>query len=68
MRLSRLELYPIVVARETGFANEHVIVRLDTDDGATGWGEMSDLSHLPTYRFDVDELARSLCWAWTHAT
>jgi muconate cycloisomerase len=60
MRLSRLELYPIVVARETGFANEHVIVRLDTDDGATGWGEMSDLSHLPMYRFDVDELARSL--------
>ena len=27
MRLSRLDLYPILVARETGFANEHVIVR-----------------------------------------
>ena len=60
MRLARLDLYPIIVGRETGFANEHVIVRLETDDGAMGWGEMSDLSHLPLYRFDLDGLARSL--------
>src|SRR6476661_4211980 len=60
MKLTRLELYPIIVARETGFANEHVIVRLETDDGAVGWGEMSDLSHLPLYRFDVEHLAASL--------
>jgi L-alanine-DL-glutamate epimerase-like enolase superfamily enzyme len=60
MRLSQLDLYPILVARETGFANEHVIVRLETDDGATGWGEMSDLSHLPLYRFDLEQLAVSL--------
>ena len=57
---SRLDLYPIIVARETGFANEHVIVRLETDDGALGWGEMSDLSHLPMYRFDLEQLAVSL--------
>jgi muconate cycloisomerase len=55
-----LDLYPVRIARETGFANEHVIVRLETDDGAVGWGEMSDLSHLPMYRFDVEQLTRSL--------
>ena len=60
MKLTRLELFPIIVARETGLANEHVIVRLETDDGATGWGEMSDLSHLPLYRFDIDHLTSSL--------
>ena len=60
MRLSRLDLHPIIVARETGFANEHVIVRLETDDGAVGWGEMSDLSHLPMYRFDLEQLTASL--------
>jgi muconate cycloisomerase len=60
MRLGRLDLFPVIVRRETGFANEHVIVRLETDDGATGWGEMSDLSHLPMYRFDLEQLASSL--------
>jgi muconate cycloisomerase len=60
MRLAQLELFPIIVRRETGFANEHVVVRLETDDGAIGWGEMSDLSHLPLYRFDLEQLASSL--------
>ena len=71
MPTSRLDLYPILVARETGFANEHVIVRLETDDGALGWGEMSDLSHLPMYRFDLEQ-AQSRCarssWALTDGT
>ena len=35
-------------------------MRLETDDGALGWGEMSDLSHLPMYRFDMEQLAVSL--------
>lgn len=60
MPLTKLDLYPVRVGRETGFANEHVIVRLETETGAIGWGEMSDLSHLPMYRFDVPELTRSL--------
>jgi L-alanine-DL-glutamate epimerase-like enolase superfamily enzyme len=60
MKLARLDLYPIRVARETGVSNEHVIVRLEADSGAVGWGEMSDLSHLPMYNFDVAQLERSL--------
>lgn len=60
MRLSSINLFPIRVERETGVANEHIIVRLEADNGAVGWGEMSDLSHLPMYRFDVPQLERSL--------
>jgi galactarate dehydratase (D-threo-forming) len=60
MRIGRVSLHPIVVTRETGVANEHVIVEIETDDGAVGWGEMSDLSHLPVYRFDVPQLQAAL--------
>ena len=48
------------VTRETGVANEHVIVEIETDDGVPGWGEMSDLSHLPLYRFDLAQLQSAL--------
>lgn len=48
------------VTRETGVANEHVIVEIETDDGVRGWGEMSDLSHLPLYSFDVTQLQSAL--------
>jgi galactarate dehydratase (D-threo-forming) len=60
MRIARLRLHPIRVSRETGVANDHVIVSIETDDGAEGWGEMSDLSHLPRYQFDVPQLERDL--------
>jgi L-alanine-DL-glutamate epimerase-like enolase superfamily enzyme len=60
MKLSHLDLYTIRVGRETGVTNEHIIVRLESTSGATGWGEMSDLSHLPMYRFDVPQLELSL--------
>src|SRR4029078_6562145 len=43
-----------------GVANEHVIVALETDDGVPGWGEMSDLSPLPLYRFDLVQLQSAL--------
>lgn len=60
MRIARVQLHPIRVARETGVANDHVIVAIETDDGAEGWGEMSDLSHLPRYQFDVPQLEAAL--------
>jgi galactarate dehydratase (D-threo-forming) len=60
VKLATVKLFAIRVERETGVANEHVIVRLETDTGAIGWGEMSDLSHLPMYRFDVRQLEQSL--------
>jgi muconate cycloisomerase len=60
VKIARLQLFPIRIKRETGVANEHIIVSLETDDGTEGWGEMSDLSHLPLYQFDVRQLEASL--------
>ena len=60
MRISRVTLHPVLITRETGVANEHIIVAIETDTGVTGWGEMSDLSHLPVYRFDVAQLQSAL--------
>jgi galactarate dehydratase (D-threo-forming) len=59
MKISRIQLYPVTTSRETGVTNQHVIVRLEAD-GHIGWGEMSDLSHLPMHQFDLPELERSL--------
>jgi len=60
MRITRVRLHAVRVARETGVANDHVIVAIETDDGAVGWGEMSDLSHLPVYQFDLAQLQSAL--------
>jgi galactarate dehydratase (D-threo-forming) len=60
MKIRNVRIYPIAVPRRTGFVNQHVIVRLEAGDGYVGWGEMSDLSHLPLYQFDLPELERSL--------
>ncbi|HLO36675.1 MAG TPA: mandelate racemase/muconate lactonizing enzyme family protein [Candidatus Deferrimicrobium sp.] len=60
MRIARVQLHPVLITRETGVANEHVIVEIETDDGVPGWGEMSDLSHLPLYRFDLAQLQSAL--------
>ncbi len=60
MKIARVRLHPIRVARETGVANEHVIVEIETDTGVPGWGEMSDLSHLPLYQFDLPQLEAAL--------
>ena len=60
MKIGRIQLYSIAVPRETGVSNQHVIVRLETDDGLVGWGEMSDLSHVPMYQFDLSDLERVL--------
>jgi len=60
MKLHNLRLYPVTVARETGATNQHVLVRLEATDGLVGWGEMSDLSHLPMHQFNLPDLARNL--------
>ncbi len=60
MRIARVELHPVRIRRETGVENEHVIVAIETDEGIVGWGEMSDLSHLPLYRFDLALLQSAL--------
>jgi L-alanine-DL-glutamate epimerase-like enolase superfamily enzyme len=60
MKIAQIRLFPISTPRQTGIANQHVIVRVETDSAAVGWGEMSDLSHLPMYQFDMPELERAL--------
>jgi muconate cycloisomerase len=60
MRIVSVRLHPVRVSRETGVENEHVIVEVETDHDVTGWGEMSDLSHLPLYRFDLAQLQAAL--------
>jgi muconate cycloisomerase len=60
MKIERVRLFPIATARTTGVTNQHVIVRVDAGDSHVGWGEMSDLSHVPMYQFDVAELGRTL--------
>ena len=60
MDITRVKLYPIMVPRRTGVANLHVIVRLEAGDSHVGWGEMSDLSHLPLYQFDLPALEQAL--------
>ena len=60
MKIARIKLYPIVIPRRTGVLNQHIIVRLDTEDEYTGWGEMSDLSHLPLFQMDIPNLEQAL--------
>jgi L-alanine-DL-glutamate epimerase-like enolase superfamily enzyme len=60
MKIHNVKLYPLTIARDTGVTNQHILVRLQADDGQTGWGEMSDLSHLPLHQFDVPALEQLL--------
>lgn len=60
MKITHVHLYPVATPRRTGIANQHVIVKLEAGDSHVGWGEMSDLSHVPMYQFDMPELGRML--------
>ena len=59
MKIERVQLFPVSTPRATGIANQHVIVKIEAS-GGVGWGEMSDLSHVPMYQFDIAELERML--------
>ncbi len=60
MKINRVKLHPVAVRRRSGIRNQHVIVRIDTDNDWTGWGEMSDLSHLPAWCFHTGSLEQTL--------
>ena len=60
MNIERISLYPVMIQRRTGIDNRHVIVRLDAAGDNCGWGEMSDLSHLPLYQMDLVNLEGAL--------
>jgi muconate cycloisomerase len=60
MKIGRVQLFPVATPRTTGIANQHLIVKIEAGNGDVGWGEMSDLSHVPMYQFDIAELERML--------
>ncbi|QHJ70123.1 mandelate racemase/muconate lactonizing enzyme family protein [Planococcus halotolerans] len=60
MKITDLELIAVGIPRHTGFVNKHVIVKLHTDEGVEGIGEMSDFSHLPKYALDLEDLTMGL--------
>jgi muconate cycloisomerase len=43
-----------------GEPSQHVLVRVEADDGTMGWGEISDVSHLPAMQPDVADLQKCL--------
>ncbi len=60
MKIERIQLIPVMIPRRTGIDNRHVVLRLDAAGDWTGWGEMSDLSHLPLYQMDLANLEGAL--------
>ena len=56
MKITGTKFFLIETPRETGSISEHVMVRIDTDEGATGWGELSDLAHGHPIHFPNFEL------------
>jgi len=60
VRIADVALFPVTTPRASGEPSQHVVVRLDADDGTVGWGEMSDLSHLPALMPDVRDLEACL--------
>jgi L-alanine-DL-glutamate epimerase-like enolase superfamily enzyme len=59
-RIAQVQLFPVRTARLYGEPSSHIVVRLTAEDGAVGWGEMSDLSHLPAIMPDVRDLEATL--------
>lgn len=58
--ISKVNLYPVVTPRLYGEPSQHIILRLQANDGSEGWGEISDVSHLPAMQPDVADLERVL--------
>ncbi|WP_256830496.1 MULTISPECIES: mandelate racemase/muconate lactonizing enzyme family protein [unclassified Paenibacillus] len=56
MKISDIRLTVVGMPRHTGFVSKHVIVEIETDEGLTGIGEMSDFSHLPQYSLDIRDM------------
>ncbi|MFU8876047.1 mandelate racemase/muconate lactonizing enzyme family protein [Micromonospora sp. SL4-19] len=63
MNITGTTLHPVKARRHSGETSQHVIVKLHTDAGITGLGEISDLqelSYLPDLTVLSDELNRLL--------
>lgn len=57
--IDQVRLYPVSTGRATGFVSDHVVVEIVSGD-LVGWGEMSDIGHLPMYRLDLSRLEADL--------
>lgn len=51
MKITGCRFYHVETARETGAISEHLLVRVDTDGGVSGWGELSDMHHIHPAEF-----------------
>lgn len=58
--IKNVALFPVTTARFYGEPSQHVILKLEAEDGTVGWGEMSDVSHLPAWMPDVADLQKCL--------
>jgi muconate cycloisomerase len=59
-RIRSIEILPVAICRDLGAVCQHGIVRLETEDGLVGWGEMSDWDVPPKFDIDWPALARTL--------
>lgn len=53
MRITDVELYPVKTTRRSGSVSRHVVLKLFTDEGLVGLGEISDLG---IYRYTMPDL------------
>lgn len=60
MKITDIKIDIVNMPRHTGFLCQHGLIRIETSDGVTGVGEMSDFSHLPKYSVDVRDLVQTL--------
>lgn len=51
-----VSLFPVTTPRVSGEPSQHVLLRLEAENGVAGWGEMSDVSHLPAMMPDLADL------------
>ena len=71
MKITGTRFFLIETPRETGAISEHVMIRIDTDEGVCGWGELSDLAHghpmnFPDFKLIEVEASRRLAGADPH--
>lgn len=54
--IQNVRLFPVTTPRLYGEPSQHVMLQLEANDGSAGWGEMSDVSHLPAMMPDAQDL------------
>ncbi len=55
MKITAVDLTPVASRRETGSVSRHVVIRLNTDAGLIGLGEMSDVGDWGVM-YDLDDI------------